>query len=67
MAEPLKVGDVVRLKSGGHPMVIEKLEGTQALCVWQDSKNEPRSQQYQLTSLQKVEDDPMAALLRIGK
>ncbi len=51
MAESLKVGDVVRLKSGGPEMVIEKIEGTQALCAWQDAKKVAKSHYYQLTSL----------------
>jgi uncharacterized protein YodC (DUF2158 family) len=59
MAESLRVGDVVRLKSGGPKMVIEKIERIRgALCTWQDAKKESRSYCYLLTSLVKTEDEP---------
>ncbi|MGE0828051.1 MAG: DUF2158 domain-containing protein [Hyphomonadaceae bacterium] len=31
----LGVGDLGRLKSGGEPMSIAEIDGTQALCIWQ--------------------------------
>lgn len=31
---PLKVGDVVRLKSGGDLMTVEKIDGELVGCVW---------------------------------
>lgn len=34
MSEPFKVGEVVRLKSGGSFMTIEKIEGDDVSCVW---------------------------------
>jgi uncharacterized protein YodC (DUF2158 family) len=30
----MKTGDVVRLKSGGHPMTILQADGEEAECVW---------------------------------
>lgn len=34
MPGAFKVGDVVRLKSGGSRMTIEKVDGDDVLCVW---------------------------------
>ncbi len=34
MSGVFKVGDVVRLKSGGSRMTIEKVDGDYVSCVW---------------------------------
>ena len=32
------VGDKVQLKSGGNPMTVEKVDGGDIWCVWNDGK-----------------------------
>jgi len=31
---PFAVGDIVSLKSGGHPMTITEIDGSSATCAW---------------------------------
>lgn len=54
MAEELKIGDVVQLKSGGPSMTLEEIDFTGgALCAWFEGKKvEKRT--FQLTSLEKA-------------
>jgi uncharacterized protein YodC (DUF2158 family) len=33
---PTKVGDIVKLNSGGPPMTVESVEKRKAVCVWHD-------------------------------
>ena len=33
-AANFKIGDIVRLKSGGHPMMVSSVDGTSIICVW---------------------------------
>jgi uncharacterized protein YodC (DUF2158 family) len=59
MADELKVGDVVQLKSGGPKMTIEGIDAyglenyKQAICVWFE-KSKRETHVFELTSLQKV-------------
>lgn len=59
MAEDLKVGDVVMLKSGGPNMTIDKIAvfagstTNQARCVWFE-KNKQMSHVFELEVLEKA-------------
>lgn len=61
---PFKIGQVVRLKSGGARMTIEDFiideeEGKIfAICVWQD-KNTPYEREYLIDVLESDEDKPL--------
>ena len=63
MDEPLKVGEVVRLKSGGATMTIgfigrsASVEGLSAKCEWHDKNGAPRSAEYPVDGLVRVEED----------
>lgn len=35
-----KIGDVVRLKCGGFPMVVHRVKGIRITCVWQHIEGE---------------------------
>ncbi len=54
MAE-IKAGDVVQLKSGSPKMTVERVEQSEvppyAVCSWFDSKGQPQSGTYNLSSL----------------
>jgi uncharacterized protein YodC (DUF2158 family) len=53
MAEiSFKPGDIVRLKSGGPPMTIAHIDGTEAYCEWFNDKREVQGRDFQVTSLQ---------------
>jgi len=60
MTQELRDGDVVRLKSGGPPMTIEKIgkfgyeKEVRAMCVWFDGKQR-KAELFVLTSLEKAE------------
>jgi uncharacterized protein YodC (DUF2158 family) len=34
MEGQIKVGDIVQFKGGGSPMTVERIEGSQAVCVF---------------------------------
>lgn len=61
MAEEIKVGDIVRLKSGGPDMTVDEIghyrftdpQSLSAKCSWFDSKNERKKDVFPLTSLTK--------------
>jgi uncharacterized protein YodC (DUF2158 family) len=36
MAAEIKVGDVVRLKSGGHNMTVQAIDGSTVTVIWFD-------------------------------
>jgi uncharacterized protein YodC (DUF2158 family) len=35
---PLKIGEVVRLKSGGHQMTVNEVDNVGVNCLWSDGK-----------------------------
>lgn len=61
MAEEIKVGDIVWLKSGGPQMTVDEIGHYEftgggplsAKCSWFDSKNERKKDVFPLTSLTK--------------
>ena len=59
----LQPGDVVRLKSGGPNMTIQKIvpEFGTVLCKWINEHREPRQERYTLEALEKVEPEPNEA------
>lgn len=42
MVEDLVVGEVVKLKSGGEAMTVEKIDGDDVHCVWFEGKRTQR-------------------------
>lgn len=52
MAGQIKAGDVVRLKSGGPDMTVEKVEGTSAVCDWFDASGNPQRRHFAVASLE---------------
>ena len=59
--EPLKVGDTVRLKAGGRPMVVVDLDialeecFSMAMCEWMDVDDVKQQDAFPVTSLVRVE------------
>ena len=51
MADAIKPGDIVMLKSGGPDMTVAWIADNEAYCEWFDSKGEPRGQRYALVVL----------------
>ena len=64
--EKIKIGDVVRLKSGGEQMMIEYVECVQdsytgevthiATCVWHDKNGTNCKYDYDMRNLTKISD-----------
>lgn len=58
MSNGIAVGDVVQLKSGGPKMTVVSIGDDygqmQAWCEWFDSKQEPKTGGFALTSLMQV-------------
>jgi uncharacterized protein YodC (DUF2158 family) len=52
----LKVGDVVRLKSGGPAMTIEQVHADKALCSWFEG-SKTHKQMFPLQALE-LDDEP---------
>jgi uncharacterized protein YodC (DUF2158 family) len=52
----IKPGDVVRLKSGGPLMTVEKIVGDSAKCDWFDG-NKPMGAIFPMSSLE-IDDTP---------
>jgi len=42
MSNSFSVGDIVQLKSGGQPMTVEEVDGSDISCVWFEGKNAHR-------------------------
>lgn len=42
----LNVGDTVRLKCGGFPIVVHKIRGNKITCVWQHIEGMPFEKTY---------------------
>lgn len=59
MSKDIKVGDVVKLKSGGPTMTVETItyrsEFLVAEVVWFDASDEEKSGRFLITSLNKEE------------
>jgi uncharacterized protein YodC (DUF2158 family) len=53
MSETFKVGDEVKLKSGGPAMTVEEVNEGDILCVWFDGKKADR-QIFQSATLKKT-------------
>ena len=47
----LKVGDVVRLRSGGPAMTVEAIDGSAARVVWIDDKQQTHRDSFPLATL----------------
>jgi uncharacterized protein YodC (DUF2158 family) len=61
---PFKVGDVVRLKSGGPPMTVTSIESGEAetgyviFCIWFNAKGNEKSGHYPAAALVLVTEAP---------
>ena len=52
MTTPLfNAGDVVRLKSGGHPMTVEIADSEGIVCVWTDREKKFRRERVAVAAL----------------
>ena len=53
MSDDFKLGDVVRLKSGGPDMTITEIldDRTNAHCEWFDGQKTPQAKEFSLVSL----------------
>jgi len=63
MAEKLKEGDVVQLKSGGPTMTISGIRDERAYCVFFDKSGAFQNVDMSTASLIKFEDKPEAQKL----
>lgn len=58
MTEPLEEGDLVRLHSGGGPvMSVQAIDAGRAVCMWFDAEGRLQERPFLLTTLEKVSDD----------
>ena len=53
----LKQGDVVMLKSGGHPMTVAAIKGDAAECLWMGSEGDLFRETLPLAVLEVLEVD----------
>jgi uncharacterized protein YodC (DUF2158 family) len=53
-ASGLRVGDLVRVRSGGPLMTVRAVEGSEAVCDWQTWAGEPRSARFQISELNPI-------------
>ena len=54
----VKPGDVVILRSGGHPMSVVEVEKTTAACVWMGNEGDLFRETLPLAVLELAEPDP---------
>jgi uncharacterized protein YodC (DUF2158 family) len=54
----LRPGDVVMLKSGGHPMTVEEVKKETASCVWMGDQGALFRETLPFATLELVELDP---------
>jgi uncharacterized protein YodC (DUF2158 family) len=54
MADEIKAGDIVMLKSGGPSMTVVFIEGEEAYCQWFDAKKEHQDRRFYLVTLKLV-------------
>jgi len=67
--EPLAVGDVVYLNSGGPGMTVEVVQKTRANCIWFDKSGRMRSHNFGLAMLTRIRsrsDGKSAGIILIG-
>jgi uncharacterized protein YodC (DUF2158 family) len=55
-----QIGEKVSLKTGCAVMIIDKIDGEFAECVWQDKDHRPYREKYHRNNLQKVEGPSMS-------
>jgi uncharacterized protein YodC (DUF2158 family) len=53
-ASTLQRGDLVRLRSGGPLMTIERIEGDKVNCYWTDVNGQPNDGMFPISVLQKL-------------
>ena len=53
----LKPGDVVMLKSGGHPLSVVEVKDGNVACVWMGNEGDPDPQTLPLAVLELAEHD----------
>lgn len=69
MSEAFKVGDIVRLKSGGPRMTVEHVGagdgplggGPYVACTWFDDANKPQSRRFKPDALEVSDAGPTIA------
>lgn len=54
----LKAGDVVMLKSGGHPLTVAEVKADDVLCLWMGAEGDLFRETLPLAALVQVEEDP---------
>ncbi|MGY4291639.1 uncharacterized protein YodC (DUF2158 family) [Bradyrhizobium sp. LM2.7] len=52
----LKAGDVVMLKSGGHPLTVAEVKGDDVLCLWMGMEGDLFRETLPLAVLEQVEE-----------
>lgn len=57
IAEQIKIGDVVQLKSGGAQMIVHKIAANPeyVVCKWHDKDHKPHEDNFPASALKKVE------------
>ena len=63
--EEIKVGDVVKLKSGGPRMNVSEVEGDKVKCKWVDKNGVPHEEHYLKELLIKNGDDGRPVIVGI--
>jgi uncharacterized protein YodC (DUF2158 family) len=53
----LKAGDVVMLKSGGHPLTVAEVKKDEVLCLWMGAEGDLFRETLPLAVLVQVEED----------
>ncbi|MCK1711934.1 MULTISPECIES: DUF2158 domain-containing protein [unclassified Bradyrhizobium] len=53
----LKAGDVVMLKSGGHPLTVAEVKGDDVLCLWMGMEGDLFRETLPLAVLEQVEEE----------
>ncbi len=54
----LKPGDVVMLKSGGHPLTVAEVKGDAVVCIWMGGEGVLFRETLPLAVLESAEFDP---------
>lgn len=53
----LKAGDVIMLKSGGHPLTVVEVKGDEVLCIWMGMEGDLYREKLPLAVLDRVEEE----------